>query len=213
MKYKTYLTSVAIYIGLLLCFCTNQCAAQSSSISTVQHDTLSIIAKGEWKGLAGKPYRQHKPVKITVHHEGGKVLTENDDAKQRLRNIQAWCMGPERNWADIPYHLLIAPDGNIYEGRNPMTVGETNTEYDPSGHLLICFLGNYEQQKINNKLLKVLIHLLADQCIKYNISPTDISTHRDHSKQTTCPGEDIYAYFKNGYIVKEVNKLVLQNRR
>ena len=120
-------------------------------------------------------------------------------------------MGPDRKWADVPYHLLIAPDGTVYEGRNQLTVGETNTEYDPTGHLLICFLGNYSQQKLDKKLLKVLVNLLADQCIKYNISPTDISTHRDHSKQTTCPGEDIYSYFKNGYIVKAVSK-VLQKK-
>jgi hypothetical protein len=176
-------------------------AAQSS-----KRDTVPIVAKLTWKAQEARPYKQHVPIKITVHHEGGKLLTEADDAKQRLKNVQTWSMGPDRKWTDIPYHLLIAPDGTVYEGRNPLTVGETNTEYDPTGHLLICFLGNYSQQKLDDKLLKVLVRLLADSCIKYGISPKDISTHRDHSKQTTCPGEDIYSYFKNGYIVAEVTK-------
>lgn len=175
-------------------------------------DTVKIVPKAEWKGVEGRPYKQHVPVKITVHHEGGKLLTVNDDAKQRLKNIQSWGMGPDRKWADVPYHLLIAPDGTVLEGRNPLTVGETNTEYDPTGHLLICFLGNYNQQKLDDKLLKVLTNLLVDQCIKYNIPATEISTHRDHSKQTTCPGEDIYSYFTNGYIVKEVTKGLKKNK-
>lgn len=196
---------ITILLSLVI-FSANQTYAQSKK--TANRDTVTIMPKSEWKGVTGRPYKQHVPIKITVHHEGGKVLTEADDAKQRLKNIQTWGMGPDRKWADVPYHLLIAPDGTVYEGRNQLTVGETNTEYDPTGHLLICFLGNYSQQKLDKKLLKVLVNLLADQCIKYNISPTDISTHRDHSKQTTCPGEDIYSYFKNGYIVKAVTKVL-----
>jgi hypothetical protein len=193
-------------VGLVILF-FNQGFAQSGKLHRgISRDTVLIIPKREWKAQEARPYKQHTPVKITVHHEGGKILTIDDDARQRLRNVQAWCMGPDRKWTDIPYHLLIAADGSVYEGRNPLTVGETNTEYDPTGHLLICFLGNYNQQKLDDKLLKVLINLLADQCIKYNISPDDISTHRDHSNQTACPGEDIYAYFKSGHIVDELKK-------
>jgi len=56
-------------------------------------------------------------------------------------------MGPDRKWTDIPYHFLIAPDGTIYEGKSVYTVGETATEYDPTGHLLITCLGNLEVQE------------------------------------------------------------------
>lgn len=193
----------------LIIFAYLPAAAQSKKTrAEKKRDTVTIVPKSEWNGVPSRPFKQHVPVKITVHHEGGKLLTVNDDAKQRLKNVQTWSMGPDRKWADIPYHILIAPDGTVYEGRNPLTVGETNTEYDPTGHLLICFLGNYTQQKLDEKLLSVLIRLLADSCIKYGISPKEISTHRDHSKQTTCPGEDIYSYFKSGYIVDEVTKLL-----
>ena len=205
--YIIFLAVVALCLGSLSSF-----AQTPKSDKIKRRDTVSIVPKAEWKGVEGRPYKQHVPVKITVHHEGGKLLTVNDDAKQRLKNIQSWGMGPDRKWADVPYHLLIAPDGTVLEGRNPLTVGETNTEYDPTGHLLICFLGNYNQQKLDEKLLKVLTNLLVDQCIKYNIPATEISTHRDHSKQTTCPGEDIYFYFSNGFIVKEVTKSLKKNK-
>lgn len=198
-----------VFFGMVTLFCSQGFAQSGKSRKGTPRDTVTIIPRSEWKAQEARPYKQHRPIKITVHHEGGKILTKGDDARQRLKNVQTWCMGPDRKWTDIPYHLLIAPDGSVYEGRNPMTVGETNTEYDPTGHLLICFLGNYSQQKLDDKLLKVLIRLLADQCLKYKIPPDDISTHRDHSKQTACPGEDIYSYFKSGYIIDEVKKVLV----
>lgn len=207
------LKSLSKLILILVVAFTSNIAQSYAQTKKVNRDTVKITPKSEWRGVEGRPYKQHVPVKITVHHEGGKVLNVTDDAKQRLKNIQAWGMGPDRKWADVPYHLLIAPDGTVLEGRNPLTVGETNTEYDPTGHLLICFLGNYSQQKLDKHLLKVLVNLLADQCIKYNISPKEISAHRDHSTQTTCPGEDIYNYFKSGYIVDEVTKVLVKSRK
>jgi uncharacterized lipoprotein YddW (UPF0748 family) len=172
---------------------------------------VAIVPRSIWRANEAKPYKQHVPVRITVHHEGGRLLPDTADGGRRLKNIQTWGMGPDRNWTDVPYHYLIAADGTVYEGRNVMTVGETNTEYDPTGHLLICFLGNYGEQQLNEKLLDVLTRLIAHFCKKYNISPDTISGHRDHSKQTTCPGKNIYPYLENGYIKTRVKELLQQS--
>lgn len=174
--------------------------------------SVLIQPRSSWQAATAKQYKQHTPVRITVHHEGGKVLTDTANAATRLKNVQTWSMGPDRKWADIPYHYLIAPDGTVYEGRDPLTVGETNTEYDPTGHLLISFLGNYEEQPFTPQLQEVLTKLIAHFCIKYNISPETISTHRDHSTKTTCPGKNIYPYFQNGVIKGEVKKLLKNNK-
>lgn len=197
-----------IQLILIALPCLTAFAQSDKPRNKIKGDTVTIVPKSAWNAQPSRPYKQHVPNKITVHHEGGRLLTEADDAKQRLKNIQTWGMGPDRKWSDVPYHLLIAPDGTVYEGRDPFTVGETNTNYDPTGHLLISFLGNYNEQKLNKKLLKVLVNLLAESCIKYGISPSEISTHKDHTTQTTCPGEDIYSYFKSGYIKKEVSKIL-----
>jgi uncharacterized lipoprotein YddW (UPF0748 family) len=171
-------------------------------------NVLAIIPRSGWMANEARPYKQHVPVRITVHHEGGRVLADTADAARRLKNVQVWSMGKDRNWTDIPYHYLVAPDGTVFEGRNVYTVGETNTEYDPSGHLLICFLGNYGEQELSLQSLDVLTKLIACLCKKYSISPETIATHRDHSKQTTCPGKNIYPYFENGYVKKRVNELL-----
>jgi len=189
------------FILLLACSCS------PAKKATVAKQDITIIPRSEWNAAEPRPFKQHTPVRITVHHEGTK-LEVTDDAAKKIMNIQKWGMGPDRNWVDIPYHFLIAPDGKIYEGRNVNTVGETATEYDPAGHLLITCLGNLEVQEVGREQLQSLIKLVAYCSEKYKIPSETISTHRDNSKQTTCPGKNLYAFFENGYIKQQVNELL-----
>jgi uncharacterized lipoprotein YddW (UPF0748 family) len=164
---------------------------------------LKIIPRSGWNAAAAKPFRSHTPVRITIHHEGTRFDSAKDAAKH-IRNVQTWGMGPERNWADIPYHFLIAPDGTIYEGRDVNTVGETATEYDPSGHLLITCLGNLNEQSVPAKQLEALQKMIAYACKKYNISPETIASHKDYSEKTECPGKHLYQYLQDGSIKAKV---------
>ncbi|HEU0112891.1 MAG TPA: family 10 glycosylhydrolase [Flavisolibacter sp.] len=167
----------------------------------------NIVPRSGWSAAGPKPFKQHTPVRITVHHEGTKLeLTAN--AARKIKAIQTWGMGPDRNWADIPYHFLIAPDGTVYEGRNVNTVGETATEYDPEGHLLITCLGNLEVQEVTPQQLSSLTKLIAYCSRKYHIPIKTLATHRDYSKQTTCPGKNLYTYFQNGSIKQQVEQLL-----
>ena len=190
---------------LLLWMVLTGCASTKSTYYKLKD--VTIVPRSGWNAAEPKPYKQHRPVQITVHHEGTK-LEATDDAARKIKNIQTWGMGPDRKWADIPYHFLIAPNGTIYEGRNVNTVGETATEYDPSGHLLIVCLGNLEQQEVSAEQLQSLIKMIAYTSRKYKIPVETLATHRDHSNQTTCPGKNLYAYFQNGYIMEEVKKLL-----
>jgi hypothetical protein len=196
---KNKLLVAAFIVGLLYA-CTSQ--KKLTAVST-----LNIIPRAGWTANEPRSYKQHVPVRITVHHEGTR-LEVTDDAAKKIKAIQVWGMGPDRSWVDIPYHFLIAPDGKIYEGRAVTTVGETATEYDPTGHLLITCLGNLEQQEVPSAQLASLIKLIAHACKKYNLPYETITTHRDNSTQTTCPGKNLYKYFENGYVKAEVKKLI-----
>lgn len=180
------------------------CHEQKKIISS---NALLILPRSSWNAAEARSYKQQVPVRITIHHEGTR-LEMNDDAAKKINAIQRWGMGPDKKWVDIPYHFLIAPDGTIYEGRNVNTVGETSTEYDPNGHLLICCLGNLEVQPLPDQQLQSLIKLTAFAVEKYKISPDSIASHRDYSRQTTCPGKNLYPYIQNGFIKTEVKKLV-----
>ena len=192
------------YFLLLLLTCL--CCSPAKKAASIKED-ISIVPRSGWNAAEPRPFKQHRPVRITVHHEGTK-LEVTDDAAKKINAIQRWGMGPDRNWVDIPYHLLIAANGTIYEGRNVNTVGETATEYDPTGHLLITCLGNLEQQEVRPEQLRSLIGLIAHCTAKYKLPLDSLSTHRDHSKQTTCPGKNLYAYFQNGYVKEQVQQLL-----
>jgi len=196
---KNKLLVAAFIVGLLYA-CTSQ--KKLTAVST-----LNIIPRAGWTANEPRSYKQHVPVRITVHHEGTR-LEVTDDAAKKIKAIQVWGMGPDRSWVDIPYHFLIAPDGKIYEGRAVTTVGETATEYDPTGHLLITCLGNLEQQEVPSAQLASLIKLIAHACKNYNLPYETITSHRDNSTQTTCPGKNLYKYFENGYVKAEVKKLI-----
>ena len=103
---------------------------------------IVINPRSTWNAADPKPFKQHVPERITIHHEGT-GLKKMMMLPKHIKNVQTWGMGKDRNWIDIPYHFLIDPNGNIYEGRNIFTVGETATEYDPTGHLLNNLFGEF----------------------------------------------------------------------
>ncbi|NCQ16992.1 MAG: N-acetylmuramoyl-L-alanine amidase [Ignavibacteria bacterium CG_4_8_14_3_um_filter_37_9] len=166
-----------------------------------------IHSRTEWNAANPKAFKSQLPVRITIHHEGEIFNSEKQSSQQHIKNIQTWGMSEARNWSDIPYHFLIDFDGNIFEGRNVFTAGETATEYDPAGHLLITCLGNFEEQKVTDKQLEALINLTAYCCKKYQIDPSTIKAHRDFAK-TLCPGADLYRYIESGYLQFEVEKKI-----
>lgn len=176
----------------------------SLNCSTTQ---FSIQPRANWNAAEPKAYKSQVPVKITIHHEGEIFNPQKEPAAVHIKKVQTWGMSEARNWSDIPYHYLIDFDGNIYEGRNVFTAGETATEYDPEGHLLITCLGNFEEQEVTEKQLNALIELTAYCCNKYQISPTTIKAHKDFA-QTLCPGKDLYRYLESGYLQKEVEKRI-----
>jgi len=176
----------------------------SLNCSTTQ---FSIQPRANWNAAEPKAYKSQVPIKITIHHEGEIFNPQKEPAAVHIKKVQTWGMSEARNWSDIPYHYLIDFDGNIYEGRNVFTAGETATEYDPEGHLLITCLGNFEEQEVTEKQLNALIELTAYCCNKYQISPTTIKAHKDFA-QTLCPGKDLYRYLESGYLQKEVEKRI-----
>ncbi len=65
-----------------------------------------------------------------------------------------------------------------------------------------------QQQEVPSAQLASLIKLIAHACKKYDLPYETITTHRDNSTQTTCPGKNLYKYFENGYVKAEVKKLI-----
>src|SRR5207244_405696 len=56
--------------------------------------------------------RKHTPKYITIHH-AGTVWKPGGDPQKFVKTMQAWGQR-EKNWPDLAYHFLIAPDGRIF---------------------------------------------------------------------------------------------------
>ncbi|MFH1528357.1 MAG: peptidoglycan recognition family protein [Bacteroidota bacterium] len=153
-----------------------------------------------WKEIE-KEYSEHEISKITIHH-GGVEFKEDKDPVQYLKNLQSWSR-VEKNWVDIPYHYMIDLNGKIYEARPLKIPGDTNTEYNPAGHALICVMGDYEIQKISNAQLNSVVNLAAYLANAFDIPPDSIKGHKDYA-ETLCPGTDLYSYLLSGEIVSRV---------
>jgi len=146
-------------------------------------------------------YVPHTLDRITLHHDGAEFY---GGATARLRGLQSWSRRA-RGWVDIPYHYLIDLEGNTYQARPLEFVGDTATEYDPTGHALITVMGNYNVQEINEAQLGAIVDLASWLCYEYSLDPQSIRGHRDYAA-TACPGANLYQYLANGHIVSAVQR-------
>ena len=160
---------------------------------------LTIIPMSEWGGkpiaITGAP---QTITKLTVHHQG-ETWVVGKDVPTYLRNLQKWSR-ETKHWADIPYHYVIAPDGRVYAARPESVAGDTNTEYDPRGHLLVMLLGNFEEVEPTREALASLVELLAEKARETGLDERAIASHKDWSQQTVCPGKNLYRYLQNGWL-------------
>ncbi len=137
-----------------------------------------MVSREEWGARKpGERLRKHAIARITLHHEGV-VFDGSTPAPAYLRKVQRWSMD-DRKWPDIPYHFLIDHRGTIYVGRPITAPGDTNTQYDPTGHALIAVLGDYDRQKPNAGQLKAVCDVMAWIAAEYSIPPSEIAGHRD----------------------------------
>src|SRR5205807_9923599 len=98
-------------------------------------DQVPVITRQQWGARPPKPdceaTRSMGDVDTAVIHysdvappgDPANELPDHDDqAAGQVRAIQAFHMDT-RGWCDIAYHWLIAPDGDVYEGRPLGVVG------------------------------------------------------------------------------------------
>ncbi|MFQ5505240.1 MAG: peptidoglycan recognition family protein [Planctomycetota bacterium] len=166
--------------------------------TTGQAERPAVIPAAAWNSQPDpiSESLRHVPLRVTVHH-AGVTWKKDDDPYRKLVALQSWGKR-DKGWPDVPYHFLVAPDGRIFEGRALAYEGETNTEYDVTGHVLVQLWGDFEVQRVSLPQLESSVRLIAWLCQQYQIPPAAIAGHLDWSEQTVCPGRDLYRYIKGG---------------
>ncbi len=201
----TILNQLFFFLFVFSLFFYNGC----TNISTLKPNKLDIAihSRDEWKSLSiNSGYTSHKIKFITLHHSG--VVFKDDVAiPEYMRNIQKWSRS-KKDWPDIPYHFLIDLKGKTWEGRPLQYKGDTNTEYDPTGHALISVIGNYEEQEISSEQLDAVVRLMAALCKSFGLNTDKIKSHKYYVPSTLCPGKNLYSYMQDGSLIEKVNTLL-----
>lgn len=177
--------------------------AETSSTTAAEPEATigGVICKAAWGAnpVVGTLV-PHTVQQMTVHHTAV-VLSSNAEAPARARQHQSYHQS--LGWSDLAYHFLIDANGHIYEGRPVGAVGDTGTDYDPTGHLLICCEGDFNSQQLTAAQYGSLIMMLAWGSAEFGIDPAAIRGHRDVAS-TTCPGDSLYAHIADGSVARDV---------
>lgn len=198
---------IASWLAALVCIAgMSACAAAGEKqAEQPKAEKPAMITAAEWGSdpLPIPEERRHEPKYITIHHAGVTVTPDSDPYKT-VRNLQAWGKKPVadggKDWPDLPYHFLIAPDGTIFEGRPVEYEPETNTTYKVRGHIGVELFGNFEVQRVSPQQAASVVRLVAWLSQAYGIPDELIRGHRDLA-ETDCPGADFYRYIEDGQLV------------
>lgn len=158
----------------------------------------SIVSRTDWK--AQKPVGEGKPHSIrfiTIHHTAelqkpGRAIEAKMQSLQNFsQSVSKLASGKTKPaWFDVPYHFYIAVDGKIAEGRELAFAGDTNTDYDPTGHALVVLEGNFETEQPTAEQLVSLDKMTLWLAEKFKVSAVDVKAHNDYA-QTACPGVNL----------------------
>lgn len=167
--------------------------------------SVQVICRDAWGAVPARDgFKSHTIDQITVHHTAV-VLASNAAAPARARQHQQYHQS--LGWPDLAYHYLIDANGHILEGRPVAYVGDTATNYDPTGHFLVCCEGDFNQQEIGEAQYRALTELVAWGAVEFGVDPSTIRGHRDLAT-TSCPGDNLYPLVSDGTLAGDVANLI-----
>ena len=171
-----------------------------------------MISYSEWRaGLPDpKPPREATDVEhLVVHHSAG----SNTDTNyiNIVRNIYLFHT-QSNGWDDIGYNFLVAPNGVIFNGRDPQGVADDDNILGAhfcgknQNTMGVCMLGDFMKVRPTKKAIFSLKYLLAWKLKKNGINAfgqtkhpkntgsllNNLCGHRDGCS-TDCPGDSLYA--------------------
>jgi len=164
---------------------------------------IEVIDRTSWGAEPVRgPLTNHEIEHITIHHSDSSLSVTGP---AQFRSWQAWHF--HLGWPDIAYHFIIGRDGNVYEGRPYTAVGDTATEYDPTGHLLIVVEGNFDEVEPTTEQVEALAQMVAWGSVQFDVDVGTVMGHRDLAA-TSCPGDNLYALIQDGSIAARADDII-----
>ncbi len=161
---------------------------------------VEFVSRAEWGARPPVlPMRAHSVSRLTIHHTGTNQ-NFNRTVADKLRGLQLFSQRDDSlasgrlkpAWPDVPYHFYVGVDGVVGEGRDWRYAGDTNTEYDPAGHLLVVVEGNFQKDTLTTAQRRTLDIIVPALARSFGIPAERLASHRDYAR-TSCPGANLYA--------------------
>lgn len=130
--------------------------------------------------------------RITVHHDAinSADVTNQAAAKRRLNQIRQSHL--ERDFADIGYHFIVDPQGNVWEGR-PLRFQGAHVKDKNERNMGVMVMGNFMEQTPTPAALASLDAFVASQRHRFGVPMWNVKTHQELA-QTLCPGANLQRY-------------------
>ena len=174
-----------------------------SSDDTVESVELPVVRRVDWDAApVDVTLEPHAVDRLTIHHAESPPAPVGPPA---FREWQSYHQS--LGWGDIAYHFIVGKDGEVYEARNVAMRGDTATEYDPTGHLLIVLEGDFDHEEVSDAQFEGLAAITAWGVHRYGLDPAELTGHRDHAA-TTCPGHALYRLIHDGTLAARVGEIL-----
>jgi len=171
----------------------------------------ALIPQEEWRAGLPPPNYQRATTQVNhviIHHSA--TFNSLTDYENVVRNIYLFHTR-DREWSDIGYNFLVAPDGTLFEGRG---AGSQNVDGDNvrgahfcgrnSGTMGVCLLGNYNSAVPTDTALATIVRVTSWKLDKEGLDPMAAVTHPTNNNlgviaahrdgcATECPGENLYS--------------------
>jgi hypothetical protein len=166
----------------------------------------SMLCRDAWGARPALPGGMPQIItRMTIHHSAD-ALGDNRNITQHLRQHQLYHQDGQ-GWIDIAYHVGVDRNGNIFELRAPELVGDTATEYDPTGHFLVLCEGNFDEETVPEALLHGAATAFAWAAQTFHVASDTLAAHRDFAA-TECPGANLYSHVVSGGLKRRIDDLL-----
>ena len=136
-----------------------------------------------------RAYTNHTPTSATIHNMGTPTALikpdwTRDDSIAALKSVERHHVDTN-GWNAIGYHLIVMPDGSVWEGR-PLNAIGAHVARKNTGRIGILFYGSFDHEEPTARQRIALHELRAWLSREHGI--TRIDTHGEVSP-TACPGK------------------------
>ena len=144
-----------------------------------------------------RAYANHTPTSATIHNMGTPTALikpdwTREDSIAALKSVE-WHHVDINGWNATGYHLIVMPDGSVWEGR-PLNAIGAHVARKNTDRIGILFYGSFDHEEPTPEQVATLYMLGEWLSKEHNINRID--THGEVSP-TKCPGKHLQSAVEN----------------